>query len=298
MKKLTGKEVSAAIEARLASKVEQLKSRGHQPALAVILVGDNPESHAYVNRKLVTAERMGIRSVDHKLPASTSQAELEALVNELNADPGVNGVLCQLPLPPHLDPERITQLIDPAKDVDCFHPHNFGLLAQGTPRFIPCTPAGVIAMLEHYEIPVRGKHVVVLGRSNIVGRPLALLLLQKGRDATVTVCHSRTVEPERITRQADILVAAIGKPEWVRADMVREGAVVIDVGVNRVEDASRPKGYRVTGDVDFQAVSPLASAISPVPGGAGPMTIVMLMRNTLQAAALQHGLDMGEGMAL
>ncbi len=286
MQKLTGKEVGQALEGEVAGEVDTLKAGGLEPCLAVILVGENPESQTYVRGKMKKAEQLGIRSLDKHLPAATSQQELERTVAELNADPAVHGILCQLPLPEHLDEPRITTLIDPSKDVDCFHPHNFGLLAQGKPRFLPCTPAGILAMLTHYEIPVTGRSVVVLGRSNIVGRPLSLLLSAKGRDATVTVCHSRTANLAQVACGADILIAAIGRPEWVGPEFVKEGAVVIDVGVNRVEDPSRERGYRLCGDVDFERVAPRASAISPVPGGVGPLTILMLMRNTVQAARL------------
>ena len=284
MKKLLAKEVTPALEAEISKSAAGMREEGIAPCLAVIMVGDNPESQAYVGRKLVMAEKVGIRSVDRHLPADISQAGLETVVRELNADAGVHGVLCQLPLPGHLDAGRITTLIAPEKDVDCFHPHNFGLLAQGTPRFVPCTPAGILALLDHYQLPVSGRNVVVIGRSNIVGRPLSLLLSQKGRDATVTVCHSRTRDLPAIASKADILVVAIGAPEWVTPDMVKDGAVVIDVGVNRVDDPSRPRGYRLCGDVDFEAVAPRASAITPVPGGVGPLTVMMLMRNTVQAA--------------
>jgi methylenetetrahydrofolate dehydrogenase (NADP+)/methenyltetrahydrofolate cyclohydrolase len=298
MKVLSGKEVGQAQESELSTAAADLKGHGIQPSLAVILVGDNPESTTYVGRKLVAAEKLGIRSLDRHLPASIGQEALERTIAELNADESVHGVMCQLPLPPHLDPTRIPLLIDPLKDVDCFHPFNFGLLAQGTPRFLPCTPAGIMAMLAHYRIPVQGAHVVVLGRSNIVGRPMSLLLSQKGRDATVTVCHSRTRNLAEIARQADILVAAIGRPEWVGPEMVREGAVVIDVGINRVDAPDRPRGYRLCGDVAYEAVAPRTAAITPVPGGVGPLTVLMLMRNTLLAARLQAGLEMGEGIGL
>jgi methylenetetrahydrofolate dehydrogenase (NADP+)/methenyltetrahydrofolate cyclohydrolase len=295
---LSGKEVGQALEERLAAEVQTLAGTGRVPGLAVILAGDNPVSATYVRSKLTKAEKLGIRSLDRHLPASISQSGLEAVVEELNRDPAVNGIICQLPLPEHLDAERITHLIDPMKDVDCFHPFNFGLLAQGAPRFIPCTPAGILVMLEHYDLPVSGRHVVVVGRSNIVGRPMALLLSAKGRDATVTVCHSRTAGLETYTRQADLLIVATGRAEWITGDMVREGAVIIDVGVNRVADASRPKGYRVAGDVHYASVAPRASAITPVPGGVGPMTVLMLMSNTLRALRLQLPLDIGMGMGI
>lgn len=289
MKKLLASEVLPELEAGIAADITALRGQGVKPALAVILVGDNPESQSYVRRKRKMAEKLGLHSVECNLPADVSQQELEAEIGRFNSDSGMHGVLCQLPLPGHLDAARLPELIDPLKDVDCFHPYNFGLLAQGTPRFVPCTPAGILAMLAHYRIPLRGKHVVVIGRSNIVGRPLSLLLSQKGHDATVTLCHSNTADLSRIASQADILVAAIGSPEVVGAEMIGEGATVIDVGVNRVEDPTRPRGYRLCGDVDFEAASARASAISPVPGGVGPLTVMMLMRNTVLAARLQSG---------
>ncbi|HKI98387.1 MAG TPA: bifunctional 5,10-methylenetetrahydrofolate dehydrogenase/5,10-methenyltetrahydrofolate cyclohydrolase [bacterium] len=295
---MSGKEVGTALEADLTEEVAALKAAGVEPRLAVVLVGDNPESQTYVGTKVRTARRLGIESEDFHLPAETSQAELEGQLQRLNADPAVHGVLCQLPLPGHLDATRIAGLINPLKDVDCFHPFNFGLLAEGTPRFTPCTPAGILAMLRHYRIVVAGRHVVMLGRSNIVGRPMSLLLSQKGWDATVTVCHSLTGDLARYTRQADVLIAAIGRPEWVGPDHVREGAVVIDVGVHRVTDASRPRGYRICGDVAYDAVMPLVSAMTPVPGGVGLLTVLMLMRNTLLAARLAAGLDKAPGMGV
>lgn len=291
MKKLLASEVLPTLEARIAEEIAALRRDGVEPTLAVILAGDNPESRAYVSRKRTMAEKLGIRSVECNLPADISPRELEAEVRRLNGDASIHGVLCQLPLPRQLDEEAVPLWIDPLKDVDCFHPFNFGLLARGTPRFVPCTAAGILAMLAHYHIPVSGRQVVVIGRSNIVGRPLSLLLSQKGHDATVTVCHSLTTDVSAIASRADILVAAIGSPEWVGEEMIARGAVVIDVGVNRVDDPSRPCGYRLCGDVDFEAASARASAISPVPGGVGPLTVVMLMRNTVLAARLQSGLE-------
>ncbi|MEE8434813.1 MAG: bifunctional 5,10-methylenetetrahydrofolate dehydrogenase/5,10-methenyltetrahydrofolate cyclohydrolase [bacterium] len=289
MKKLLASEVLPDLEAGIAAEIGALRGDGVEPALAVILVGGNPESQAYVGRKRQMAEKLGILSVERNLPAEISQREMEAEINRLNGDPDIHGVLCQLPLPGHLDGGRIAGLIDPLKDVDCFHPYNFGLLARGTPRFVPCTAAGILAILAHYRIALSGRQVAVIGRSNIVGRPLSLLLSQKGHDATVTLCHSRTADVSLIAGRADILVAAIGSPEWVGPEMIAEGAVVIDVGVNRVDDPSRPRGYRLCGDVDFEAASARASAITPVPGGVGPLTVVMLMRNTVLAARLQSG---------
>lgn len=288
MQLLSGKAVRESLESKLSSQVEALKQKGISPRLDVIRVGDNPESASYVKAKITTAEKLGISSEDHHLTTDTTQETLEALILQLNKDPEVNGILCQLPLPKHLEEQRVVELIDPKKDVDCFHPENFGMMARGTPRFLPCTPAGIMAMLAHYELPVSGKHVVVIGRSNIVGRPISLLMSLKGTDATVTVVHSRTPDLKSFSLQADILVVAIGGPERITADMVKEGAVVVDVGVNRVEDATRPRGYRLVGDVAFEAVSAKASAITPVPGGVGPMTVIMLMQNTLMAAQLQY----------
>ena len=283
---LSGNEVGAALDTELAADIAALTQAGTQPCLAVVMVGHNPESQSYVANKIATAQRLGMRSVDRHLPADVSQAALEAEILALNSDPTVHGVLCQLPLPAHLDAARIPPLIDPRKDVDCFHPLNFGLLSLGTPRFVPCTPAGILAMLRFYKIPVPGKHVVVMGRSNIVGRPMALLLSQKGWDATVTCVHSRSGDPGRYTRQADILVVAVGQPEWLGPEQVAEGAVVIDVGVNRVADPPRKRGYRLCGDVRYDALAPKVSAMTPVPGGVGPLTVRMLMRNTVQAARM------------
>ena len=253
---LSGKALSGEIEQELRRDAEALTDSGTPPCLAVILLGDDPASHTYVRHKIKAAERVGIASRDRFMPASTSQAELEAEISALNADPAVHGILCQMPLPEGLNAERITRLIDPAKDVDCFHPINVGLLAMGRPRFYPCTPAGVLELMSRNGIEVSGQHVVILGRSNIVGRPLSLLLSHKGTDATVTVCHSRTRHLAALTRQADILVAATGIPQWVTGEMVKDGAVVIDVGINRVDDASRKQGYRLVGDVDYATVAP------------------------------------------
>ncbi|MBI4082164.1 MAG: bifunctional 5,10-methylenetetrahydrofolate dehydrogenase/5,10-methenyltetrahydrofolate cyclohydrolase [Candidatus Lambdaproteobacteria bacterium] len=293
MKILSGTALAASFEDDLKREAAALTGQGIRPGLAVIQVGEEPATQVYVRSKVKTAERVGMHSVDHKLPATVTQADLEAVVDRLNRAPHINGVLCQMPLPPHLDGGRITRLIDPLKDVDCFHPYNVGLLALGEPRFLPCTPAGILELLTRSGIAVRGKHTVVLGRSNIVGRPLSILLSQKGWDATVTVCHSRSEGLVELARQADILVAALGKPEFVRAEMVKPGAVVIDVGVNRVADPTARRGYRLCGDVHFAGVAPRTSAITPVPGGVGPMTIAMLLRNTLVGVRLQHGLAEG-----
>ena len=287
MKILSGKELTSLMEERMAEEAAAMGAAGILPGLAVIRVGDDPATGIYVRNKMRAADRVGVRSQDVHLPAQATQEELEAEVNRLNNDPTIHGLICQLPLPPHMEAERIPELIEPLKDVDCFHPFNFGLMAMGTPRFLPCTPAGIVEILQHYSISITGRHVVVLGRSNIVGRPIAMMLGHKGLDATVTICHSRTEDAASITREADILIAAIGQPEWVHADMIREGAVVVDVGIHRVDDASRKSGSRLCGDVEQVSVGKRASAITPVPGGVGPMTITMLLKNTLKAAHLQ-----------
>ena len=289
MKSLSGRELTALMEKQMAREASAMHEAGLAPSLAVIRVGDDPATGIYVHNKRRAAERVGIHSEDVHLPASATQGELEAEVERLNRDAKINGLICQLPLPPHIQAERIPERIDPLKDVDCFHPFNFGLMAMGIPRFLPCTPAGILELLRHYGIPVMGRHVVVLGRSNIVGRPIAMMLGHKGLDATVTLCHSRTGDGAAIAREADIVIAAIGQPEWVRADMIKEGAVVVDVGMHRVEDATRKSGFRLCGDVEQAGVGAKASALTPVPGGVGPMTITMLLKNTLLAARLQSG---------
>jgi methylenetetrahydrofolate dehydrogenase (NADP+)/methenyltetrahydrofolate cyclohydrolase len=286
---ISGMEVAARLEAGLKAESDRLRQAGCRPTLAVVQVGDNPASSTYVRNKLKAAERLGIAAQELKLQETASQAQVEAAVEALNADPVVHGLLVQLPLPAGLDGRGVTQRIDPRKDVDGLTPLNAGLLAQGTPRFVPCTPAGVLELLAYHRIPVAGRMAVILGRSNIVGRPLSILLSSPGWDATVLLCHSRTPNLAALTRQADILIAAIGKPEFVTGDMVREGAVVIDVGVNRVPDVSRPRGYRICGDVHYPSVAPKSQAITPVPGGVGPMTVTLLMRNTLLAARGLHG---------
>lgn len=285
---ISGPEVVGHMEAQLKAETDRLIAAGFPPTLGVIQVGDDPASTTYVRTKIKTAERLGIRNREVKLPATAGQAEVEAAVDAMNADPTVHGFLVQLPLPKGLDSRRVAMRIDPAKDVDGFTPMNAGLLALGMPGFIPCTPAGVLELLSYYRIPVKGKTAVILGRSNVVGRPLSILLSGPGWDATVVLCHSHTANLEAITQQADLLIAAVGKPEFVKANMVKEGAVVIDVGVNRVADPNRPRGYRICGDVDYAAVAPKCSAISPVPGGVGPMTVTLLMKNTLIAARAQH----------
>ncbi|HCG64223.1 MAG: bifunctional methylenetetrahydrofolate dehydrogenase/methenyltetrahydrofolate cyclohydrolase FolD [Spirochaetae bacterium HGW-Spirochaetae-4] len=284
---LSGKEVATKVRSEVQQECTRFKQEtGHTPCLAVVLVGDDPASATYVASKGKACEEMGFDHRDYRLPADTTEDYVVNLVEQLNADPLVDGILVQLPLPAHLSEKRITNTIRDDKDVDGLHPINIGRLLLGDPSFVACTPAGVMRILDHYQIETTGKEVVVVGRSNIVGKPMAALLMQKGRDATVTICHSRTADVGEHTRKADILVAAIGKPLAITADMVKEGAVVIDVGINRVEDASRKRGYRLVGDVDYDAVAPLSSAITPVPGGIGPMTIAMLMENTLIAAKM------------
>lgn len=274
---IDGKETARAVRGEIRDAVAAFtKESGVIPGLAVVIVGDDPASRVYVRNKHRACEEVGIRSDVHALPADTSEAELLTLVARLNADPTVNGILVQLPLPKHLNEEKVILAIDPAKDVDAFHPVNVGKIMIGNFTFAPCTPAGVMELLRHYNIPVAGKHCVIIGRSNIVGKPQAMLMLKE--NATVTVCHSRTVGLADITRTADILVAAVGRPGFVTADMVRDGAVVIDVGINRTAEG------KLCGDVEFAAVSEKASYITPVPGGVGPMTITMLLKNTLAAA--------------
>lgn len=271
--RIDGKVLAAKVKEQVRTEAAKLR---RQAGLAVILVGENPASKVYVAGKEKDCAECGIRSFSHKLPEESTQEELLALIRALNDDPAVDGILCQLPLPKHLDEEAVINAIRPDKDVDCFHPFNVGCMVIGEPVFLPCTPAGVMEMLKEYEIPIRGKRCVVLGRSNIVGKPMSMLLTQA--DGTVTTCHSRTEELASITREADILVSAIGKTRFVTADMVKEGAVVIDVAMNRDENG------KLCGDVDFAAVEPRTSYITPVPGGVGPMTRAMLMRNILTAA--------------
>ena len=276
---LDGKQLAQTMQAEIAAETaELLRTRGLRPGLAAVLVGNNPASQIYVRNKRRACDKAGLASFLHELPAQTSEAELLALIARLNTDPAVHGILVQLPLPSHINESVIVDAVSPDKDVDGFGPHSLGLLASGRPRFLACTPHGVLQLLLRNNVPVAGAHVVVLGRSNIVGKPLALILMQKGVDATVTVCHSRSKDLAAVTRSADVVVAAIGKANFLRAEMVRPGSVVVDVGINRLPDGS------LAGDVDFAAVREVASAITPVPGGVGPMTITMLLYNTLQAA--------------
>jgi methylenetetrahydrofolate dehydrogenase (NADP+)/methenyltetrahydrofolate cyclohydrolase len=283
---LDGTAIAQAIRAEVAEEVSRLSRTGRKPGLAAVLVGEDPASAVYVRSKGKACEEAGMHSVTLRLPASTSEAELLETVDRLNADAQIHGILVQLPLPKHINSEKVLRRIDPAKDVDGFHPVNVGKLVVGdATAFRPATPYGVQQMLIRSGIETRGAHAVIVGRSNIVGRPMANLLIQQGPggDATVTVCHSKTRDLPGITRTADIVIAAIGKAEFVTADMVRPGAVVIDVGINRMDDPSRPRGYRLVGDVAYEPVSRIASAITPVPGGVGPMTIAMLLQNTVQA---------------
>ena len=284
---IDGTAIAQKVRDQVAADVEALVAAGKQkPGLATVLVGDNPASDVYVRMKQKACAKAGIESFGHRLPQTATQEEVEKLVAELNADPHVNGILVQLPLPSHLDEERVLRMISLEKDVDGFHPINIGRLAQKgrEPLFVPCTPAGCIVLLDEMGVPIRGANAVVLGRSNIVGMPVALLLV--GRDATVTICHSRSKDLPGIVRQADILVAAVGRPNMVKADWVKPGAAVIDVGVNRVDDPTNEKGYKLVGDVDFDEVKEVAGMITPVPGGVGPMTIAMLLRNTVRAAQI------------
>ena len=284
---IDGTEIAGRIRKEIADAIQALKQeRGVTPGLAVVLVGDNPASRSYVRNKNKAAHEIGIYSEQHTLAESASEAELLGLVEKLNQDPRIHGILVQLPLPAQISEQKVINAIAPSKDVDGFHPVSLGRIMTGEKGFRPCTPFGIQKLLEYSEVPVAGSHVVVLGRSNIVGKPIANMLMQKGEtaDATVTVCHSRTRDLPSITRQADILIAAIGRPEFVTADMVREGAVVIDVGINRIPDPSHPKGQRMVGDVKFDEVRAKAGAITPVPGGVGPMTITMLLYNTLLSA--------------
>ncbi|HEX6106302.1 MAG TPA: bifunctional methylenetetrahydrofolate dehydrogenase/methenyltetrahydrofolate cyclohydrolase FolD [Gemmatimonadales bacterium] len=283
---LDGVALAKTIRAEVAAEVSRLAGNGRPPGLAAVLVGEDPASTVYVRSKGKATEEAGMHSETIRRPATTSEADLLAIVDRLNADPRIHGILVQLPLPKHIDSEKVLRRIDPAKDVDGFHPMNVGKLVTGDrTAFRPATPYGVQQMLIRSGIETKGAHAVIVGRSNIVGKPMANLLIQQGPggDATVTVCHSRTRDLPAVTRTADILVAAIGRAEFVTADMVRPGAVVIDVGINRVDDPSQPKGYRLVGDVAYAPVAEIASAITPVPGGVGPMTIAMLLQNTLQA---------------
>ena len=289
---IDGKQVAADMRAEIKEQTATLRETlGIQPGLAVVLVGDNPASKSYVSAKEKACAEAGFASFDHRLPQDTSEESLLALIDRLNHDPAVDGILVQLPLPRHIDENRVIMAIDPEKDVDGFHPVNVGRMLIGQPCFLPCTPHGILHLLKRSGVSTDGAHTVVVGRSNIVGKPVASLLLQKSAlgNATVTLCHTHTRDLAAFTRQADILIVASGRPGTVTGEMVRPGAVVIDVGVNRVEDPDSPKGYRLVGDVDFDSVRQVASLITPVPGGVGPMTITMLLYNTLEAARRRPG---------
>jgi methylenetetrahydrofolate dehydrogenase (NADP+)/methenyltetrahydrofolate cyclohydrolase len=284
---LDGKQLAQTIKAELRTEVESIQKQGGKvPHLVAVLVGENPASQAYVRNKVRSCEEVGFQSTLIHRPADISEKELLEIVEQLNHDNSVDGFIVQLPLPKHIDEHKVTLAIEPRKDVDGFHPVNFGRMAQGLPCYLPATPMGILEILRRYEIPTAGKEVVVLGRSNIVGTPISVLLSRKGYpgDATVTMCHSRTLDVKAHTLQADIIIAAIGVPEFVKGDMVKEGAVVIDVGINRVEDPTSKTGYKLVGDVDYAAVAPKASWITPVPGGVGQLTVVALLINTLKSA--------------
>ncbi len=286
-----GKQVAAEMQAELKAEVAQLKKEGIVPGLGVILVGEDPASQSYVTAKERACAELGIYSDDNRLPANTTQKDLIALINKMNADPKINGILVQLPLPKHLNEGEVLLAISPDKDVDGFHPTNIGKMVAGQPAFLPCTPHGVIKLLQRNGVKIEGANVVIVGRSNIVGKPIANMLIQKNKNgnATVTVCHTKTKDLASHTRQADIIIAAAGKPNTITADMVKDGVVVIDVGVNRIKDASKKSGYRLAGDVDFEKVKEKASLITPVPGGVGPMTITMLLYNTTESAKRAAG---------
>ncbi len=284
---IDGKEVAAALRKEIAAEVETMTAAGERPPyLVAVLVGDDGASQTYVGSKERMSAEVGFRSRVLRMPAETTEDELLAEVALLNADPEVDGFIVQLPLPRHIDEQRIIEAIDPSKDVDGFHPENVGRMTMGLPAFVSATPDGILSLLKYYKIPTAGKHCVVVGRSNIVGRPIANLLSQKGWDCTVTICHSRTANLAEVVRQGDIVIAALGKAEFVTADMVKEGAVVIDVGITRVPSAETKSGWRLLGDVAFDEVAPKCSYITPVPGGVGPMTVVSLMKNTLKARKL------------
>ena len=287
---IDGKTIAARSQASTADEIARLRARGITPGLAVVLLGDHPASRAYVRSKDKTCRELGMYSRKLELPASTTQEELLHLIAGLNADPAIHGILVQSPPPRHIDEAAVVRAIDPRKDVDGFHPLNVAALAMEDPSaLVPCTPLGCLELLRAYDIPTRGARAVVVGRSLIVGKPMTMLLLAKGADATVTVAHSRTADLAAVCREADILVAALGRPKFLGAEHIRDGAVVIDVGINRVEDPADPRGYRLVGDVDFDAVAPKCRAITPVPGGVGPMTIAMLMGNTVRACRALTG---------
>lgn len=287
---ISGNEVAKVIRSELKEEISRMKSSGITPGLVVILVGEDPASQVYVRKKGEACQELGIHSETVRLPATATEEELLECIDKYNSDPKFDGILVQLPLPKQISEGKVLMRLDPGKDVDGFHPVNVGKMVVGAESYLPCTPAGIQELLVRSGNEPKGKHVVVVGRSNIVGKPIANILVQKapGADATVTVCHSRTTDLPGITRQADILIAAIGVPKFVKADMVKDGVVVVDVGVNRIDDPSTKSGTRLVGDVDFEPVKEKAKAITPVPGGVGPMTITMLMKNTVQAAKVHH----------
>ena len=285
MNLIEGKKIAAKVLEECQSQIESLKSKGVTPGLAVVLVGEDPASKVYVGSKVKKCAELGIHSEKIVLPSETTQDELLAVVERLNQDDKIHGILVQSPPPKHIDEEAIVRAIDPAKDVDGFHPENVAKLAlEDATGFAPCTPAGCLRLIQEYGVETKGAEVVIIGRSMIVGKPMGLLMMARDVDSTVTIAHSRTKDLPEVCRRADILIAAVGIPELVKADFVKEGATIIDVGINRVEDASKEKGYRITGDVDFEDVKDKCSYITPVPGGVGPMTIAMLMQNTIKAA--------------
>ena len=289
---IDGKKISEEIREEIKAELQNLKGKGGKAGLGAILVGDDPASAIYVKYKTKGCDEVGFYSEVKRFPKELSESDLLAEIDGLNKREDINGILVQLPLPPQISEEKVILRIDPQKDVDGFHPFNVGMMLAGKPTFLPCTPYGIQELLTRSGNDPSGKHVVILGRGSLVGKPLSVMLSQKqkGANATVTLCHTRTKDLSSFTREADIIVAAMGKPEFLKREMVRPGAVVIDVGVNRIDDESAKKGYRIVGDVDFQEVSQVAGAITPVPGGVGPMTVTMLLKNTLKAARMQKGL--------
>lgn len=292
---LSGKELSSSVKANVASLCERFEIRfNRRPVLAVVLVGEDPASQTYVNNKKKACDEVGILHRDYAFDSNLTQEELLECIYNLNCDPSVDGILVQMPLPPQIDELAVTESIAPEKDVDGFHPKNIGRILLGQNALAACTPKGILRLMDHYKIDVSGKNVCIVGRSNIVGKPLAALLMQKGRDATVTVCNSRTEDLSVFTRNADIIVMAVGHVGLLKADMVKNGSVVIDVGINRVPDISKKSGYSLKGDADYDGLSQIVSAITPVPGGVGPMTIAMLMENTLCAACWREEVELEE----
>lgn len=289
MELLDGKKTAALVQEAIAEEVRQIVTKGHRPPhLVAILVGNNGASMTYVNNKVTACERVGFASSVVNLPEDISQEALLEEIEKLNKDKSIDGFIVQLPLPKHINEQEVLLTVNPDKDADGFHPTNFGRMALGLDAFIPATPYGILELLTQYKIPTDGKHVVVIGRSDIVGRPISILLSQKPWNATVTLTHSRTQNLSKLTKEADIIIAALGIPNFLKAEMVKEGAVIVDVGITRVADASAKKGFRIVGDVDFEQVKQKASYITPVPGGVGPMTIAMLMKNTLNAYKRTH----------